>query len=131
MGDSSEEDTESPNKGAGGGENGRKSVSPRMLFSPERLKGLSVKSVDNNSVVQVTLEETLENVNSFIKELGETEGDNALKETAKLLRGKGLRYGNVANAEQSSESDVSFVDQIEAMINGVSFGGVNVFKNFM
>ena len=81
MGDSSGEDTDSTRGGAGGGKNGRKSVSPRMPFSPERLKGLSSgKSVDNNSVVPVTLEETLENVNSFIKELGETEGDSKTSE---------------------------------------------------
>jgi len=125
MGDSSGEDNDSP-RGAGGGKK-------YLAFSPERSKGQSSVKSSNNSVINpTTVEETFAVVSSFIKELGsENECDNALKEAAKLLRGKNLRYGNAPNSEQSTEGDVAFIDQIDSMVNGVSFGGGTVFRNFI
>jgi len=130
MSDSSGEDNDPP-RGAGGGKGGSKKY---LAFpsSPERSKGQSVKSSNNSVINPTTVEETFAVVSSFIKELGsENECDNALKEAAKLLRGKNLRYGNAPNSEQSTEGDVAFIDQIDSMVNGVSFGGGTVFRNFI
>ena len=98
MGDSSGEDNDPP-RGAGGGKVGGKKY---LAFPSSPLKGQSsVKSVNNSVINPTTVEETFADVSSFIKELGsESECDNALKEAAKLLRGKNLRYGNAPNSEQ-------------------------------
>ena len=136
MSESSDEDSD-PSKGGGAG--GRKTKTKIGLKLPFTLSPMkankgqsSVKSSMSGVNVSPTMDETLAIVSSFIKELGsESECDQALKEGSKLLRGKNLRYGNMANAEQNVESDVAFVDQIDSMINGVSFAGKDVFKNFI
>ena len=131
MGDSSGEDNDPPG-GAGGGKGGGKKYLA-LPFSPERSNlQSSVKSSNNSVINPTTVEETFADMSSFIKELGsESECDNALKESGKLLRGKNLRYGNAPNSEQSTEGDVAFMDQIDSMVNGVSFGGGTAFRNFM
>ena len=136
MSESSDEDSD-PSKGGGAG--GRKTKTKtglRLPFTLSQMKAnkgqSSVKSSMSGVNVSPKMDETLAIVSSFIKELGnEAECDQALKEGSKLLRGKNLRYGNMANAEQNVESDVAFVDQIDSMINGVSFAGKDVFKNFI
>ena len=107
--------------------------SPKVILkSPVFIKPNSGQiSISTGGNVEL-FEETCEKIHSFASELGgDTECENALKEATKLMRGSKVTYGSGGDLCQSTESDVIFVDKIDALVTSTSFGGKGVFKDFI